>query len=110
MKRRMRREQREEWSMYKEGKCSRQEKGKRLKEWKKIYSSVGHGERKGRMKRCILAGRIEEKEKELEKYKKEKAHLPYERKYGICKGWTAIRRINGGASDETGDLTLNMDK
>jgi hypothetical protein len=35
------------------------------------------------MKRCILAGRIEEKEEELEIYKKEKANLPYERKYGI---------------------------
>ncbi len=46
-----------------------------MKEWKKVYSSVGHGERKGRMKMCILAGRIEEKEKELEKYKKEKTNL-----------------------------------
>ncbi len=71
--------------MYKGEKCSRQEKGKRLKEWKKVYSYVGHGERKVRMKRCILAGKIEEKEKELEKYKKEKANLPCERKYGIWK-------------------------
>jgi hypothetical protein len=62
MNRRMRREQREEWSMYKKGKCSRQEKGKRLKEWKKVYSSVDMVKEKEGWKRCLLARRIEEKE------------------------------------------------